>query len=332
MLTWSVKWSSLIWRFIRLLGDPMRTVGVVGGSGFIGRHVVAAITQRGLTPIVIGAGEARDATIEVRPASATDVDGITEALEGCDAVVHLAARSGGIQMQNDVGVFVDNRTMTDTVLEACRRQNIQDVFLASSQVVYRSGAEPLPESAPIMSSADGPTQYTWSKATDEVVGQWWGEQNGSRIVFGRFGNIYGPGAPYDPSRSTVVHALIQRFAEAEPASVVTVWGDGSTVRSFLHVEDAGRAVVDVLTHGAPGSVYNIDSGTPVTIEELARAINDAVGHHHELFFDASKPSGTPYRVGSNARLTELGFVQRIPLEEGLHTTVDDYRQRFMSDG
>jgi len=310
----------------------MRTVGVVGGSGFIGRHVVAAISQRGFTPIVIGAGEARDTTVEVRPASAMDVDEVTEALKGCDAVVHLAARSGGIQMQNDVGVFVDNRTMTDTVLEACRRHNIQDVFLASSQVVYRSGTEPLPESAPIVSSTDEPTQYAWSKATDEVVGQWWGEQNGSRIVFGRFGNIYGPGAPYDARRSTVVHALIQRFAEAEPSSVVTVWGDGSAVRSFLHVEDAGRAVVDVLTHGVPGSVYNIDSGTPVTIEELARAINEAVGHHHELFFDASKPSGAPYRVGSNARLTRLGFAPRIPLEEGLLRTVDDYRQRFMSDG
>ena len=108
------------------------------------------------------------------------------------------------------------------MVEACRRIGIQEVFLTSTQVVYRSSLLHLDEGAPILSSRDAPSQYAWSKASDEVIGRWWGEENGARVVIGRFGNIYGPGAPYGEDRSTVVHALIQRFAEAPPGSTVEV--------------------------------------------------------------------------------------------------------------
>ena len=217
--------------------------------------------------------------------------------------------------------------MTDTVLEACATTGIDDVFLASSQVVYRSSKDVLDEGSPIVSSVDSPTQYAWSKATDEVVGRWWGEEGNRRVVMGRFGNIYGPGAPYGENRSTVIHALIRRFSEAEQGSTVDVWGDGTAVRSFLFVGDAATGVVAVLRDGEGGSVYNIDSGIAVSIKDLATEINNIVGGDLRLVFDADKPTGVPYRVGSIDQLAAIGYRPSTTLTEGLAATIADFRSR-----
>jgi nucleoside-diphosphate-sugar epimerase len=305
------------------LGD----VALVGGAGFIGSHVVIAVRNAGGTPIVVNQVEAPHLDCEVRVADVLDVNELAEALDGCESVIHLAARAGGIQMQHAAGIFRANRTLTDNVLEACAVNGIGDVFLASSQVVYRSSVDPLDEASPIVSSVDSPTQYAWSKATDEVLGKWWGEGTDRRVVFGRFGNIYGPGAPYGENRSTVIHALIKRFSEAEQGSTVEVWGDGTAVRSFLYVGDAAEGVVAVLRNGKAGSVYNIDSGVPVTIRHLAEEINEAVGSDLNLVFDADKPTGVPYRVGSIDRIAATGYRPSTTLADGLAATISDFRTR-----
>jgi nucleoside-diphosphate-sugar epimerase len=302
-------------------------VAIVGGAGFIGTHVVAAARDAGGTPVVLNQEPAPHLDCEVRVVDVSHPEELVGALHGCQSVIHLAARAGGIQMQHAAGIFRANRMLTDNVLEACAVNGIDDVFLASSQVVYRSSDDVLDEGSPIVSSVDSPTQYAWSKATDEVVGRWWGEKDDRRVVIGRFGNIYGPGAPYGENRSTVVHALIRRFSEAEPGSTVEVWGDGSAVRSFLYVGDAAAGVVAVLQNGERSSVYNIDSGIPVSIVDLAREVNDLVGNDLHLVFDADKPTGVPYRVGSIDSLAMIGYQPSTSLTDGLTETISDFRQR-----
>jgi len=305
----------------------LHKVAIVGGAGFIGTHVVAAVRAVSGYPIVVGEERAPHLDCEVRVADASNVDALTESLAGCTSVIHLAARAGGIQMQHSRGVFEMNRLLTDNVLEASRRNSIVDVFLASSQVVYRESSVAMDESSALVSSVDDPSEYAWSKATDEVVGRWWGEEHGARVVVGRLGNIYGPGAPYSQDRSTVVHALVQRFIEAAHGSTVEVWGDGSAVRSLLFVKDAARAVVSVLQEGALGAVYNIDSGDPVSIRDLAIEINRQVGNNLSLVFNPTMPSGVPYRVGSIDRLRGIGYLPEVRLDAGLAETISDFRLR-----
>jgi len=305
----------------------LERVAVVGGSGFIGSHVVAAIQAAGWTPVVVGNEPAPHLDCEVRIVDASRLDELTASLEGSSAVVHLAARAGGIQMQHTSGIFQENRLLTDNVLESCARNGIANVFLASSQVVYRSSSAPLMEDSPIVSGYDAPNQYAWSKATDEVIGRWWMDEHDARVVVGRFGNIYGPGAPYSDDRSTVIHALIRRFVEAERYADVAVWGDGSAIRSVLFVEDAARAVVVILEKGSGGSIYNIDSGIPISIGDLAREIDAQVGNNLKLNFDATKPSGAPYRVGDIEEISKIGFEPRVELSKGLARTIADYRSR-----
>jgi GDP-L-fucose synthase len=106
-----------------------------------------------------------------------------------------------------------------------------------------------------------------------------------------------------------------------------VWGDGSAVRSFVFVDDVADAVVRILGTGLPGAVYNVDSGVPVTIGDLAGIIVDEVNPALRLRFDPSKPSGPPVRVASIERLRGLGFEPSVDLREGLRRTVEWYRSQ-----
>ena len=249
---------------------------------------------------------------------------LDRAVSGSDMVVHLAARAGGIQFQDDraLTVFSTNRQITDNLLASCLEANVARVFLASSLVTYRDASGLLQETHPQLRPSDGPSPYAWSKITDEVVASWHSDLNFS---IGRFGNVYGPGAPFDPSRSTVVHALIDRAARLTDGADLVVWGDGTATRSFVFVKDAARAVLLTLSAGRPGESYNIDTGEPVTIAELAEVVRDQVNATLRLVFDDSKPAGTPYRVASIDKLASLGYAPATTLAEGIKATVDWYR-------
>ena len=300
---------------------------VTGGHGFIGRHVVRRLGAVGATPISIahplGMVE-DDLPGEVVRLDLEDYSVVARAMDGCDFAVHLAARAGGIQFQTEGGedVFTNNRVVTDNVLRACVANGVRRLFLASSMVTYRSSEEPLTEDHPQLGTDDRPNPYAWSKITDEVVAHWYSDLE---VVVGRFGNVYGPGASFDPDRSTVVHALIDRAARREDGDRLVVWGDGTAVRSFVFVEDAARAVSLILEKGAGGEAYNIDGISETTVSELAELVRDAVNPSLELEFDRSKPAGAPYRVGSIEKLLALGYEQQTDLAEGLGKTVRWYR-------
>ena len=139
--------------------------------------------------------------------------------------------------------------ITDNLLAASAEADVQRVFLASSLVTYLARHRALDRISRPTRPRDRPDPYAWSKISDEVVASWHQELD---TVVGRFGNVYGPGAPFEPERSTVVHALIDRAARLGDNEDLVVWGDGSAVRSFVFVEDAAEAVLIALTKGEPG--------------------------------------------------------------------------------
>jgi GDP-L-fucose synthase len=303
------------------------TLLVTGGHGFIGRHVVNALAAAGAHPVAVS--QSRDSAPDLPGETVTldleDRDRLNEVSREVGAVIHLAARAGGIQFQQGGGddVFASNRRITDNVLASCVASGVKRLFIASSLVTYRAAEEPLTETHMQLGLRDRPDPYAWSKITDEVVASW---QQGLDTVVGRFGNVFGPGAPFEPERSTVIHALIDRAARLEDGQDLVVWGDGTAVRSFVFVEDAAQAVVTCLAKGTAGDAYNIDSGVEVTITELAEAVRDQVNPSLDLVFDPNKPAGAPYRVASIAKLVALGYTPRVKLEEGIKRTVEWYRE------
>jgi len=307
-----------------------QNVLVTGGHGFIGRHVVAALAEAGAHPISAThpAGTVlADIAGESLAVDLEDGDRVADAVEGIHSVIHLAARAGGIQFQQEgaADVFASNRRITDNLLAACAEAKVNRIFLASSLVTYRPSSKPLAESHPQLGPADRPSPYAWSKITDEVVASWHQEVE---VMVGRFGNVYGPGAPFDPDHSTVVHALIDRAARLDDGEDLVVWGDGSAVRSFVYVRDAARGVLIALTSGVSGEAYNIDSAVPVTIAQLAAVVRDQVNPSLNLSFDPSKPAGAPYRIASIDKLADVGYTPDVSLEEGVKRTVEWYRENI----
>lgn len=303
---------------------------VTGGTGFLGAHVTRHLAGRGFDVVTASTSPVPDdlpgehVKVDLR-----DQDAARRAARGARFVVHLAATSGGIGFQRatDPGVFQTNRALTDSVLEAAAAEGVERVFLASSGVIYRDKVQgSLDEDDEVLGPADHPSPYAWSKISDEVVGSWWRSSGSFEVVIGRFGNIYGPGAPLEAGRSTVVHALVARAVGTPPGGLFSVWGTGMAVRSFIFVEDAARAVAVILRRGQDGSAYNVDSGVPTTIGELASVIRDRVDPSLELTFDTDRPEGSPIRVLDSSKVTELGWKPRIGLHEGLRVTVRAMRQ------
>ena len=146
-------------------------------------------------------------------------------------------------------------------------------------------------------------------------------------------NLYGPGDNYHPQNSHVVPALIRRFHEAKVSGApsVTLWGTGTPLREFLHVDDMAAASVHVMNldpalyqaNTQPMlSHINVGSGVDCTIRELAETVARITGFQGRLGFDATKPDGTPRKLMEVSRLRSLGWQARIGLEEGLR---DAYR-------
>jgi len=298
---------------------------ITGASGLIGYRLAAALTERGAEVISV-ASEFGDRPIAGRrlELDLTDRTSVASAVRDCDVIVHLAARSGGIQVQQgaQAEILFDNQAMTRHVLEAAAASGVRRVFLSSSAVVYRS-AGLLDEAAPLIGAVDRPNGYAWSKVCDEVVGGWYSASSSLEVVIGRFTNVYGPLGPGIPLRSTVIYELIERATKAAPDGRMEVWGDGSAVRSFVYVDDAVDAIMAVVARGISGEAYNIDSSEPISVRALAEQIRDLVAPKVELDFDPSKPSGSPYRVLDTTKVRQLGFTPGVTLADGLVHTVGD---------
>ena len=312
------------------------SIAVTGAAGFVGRNVVRTLANRAesVVAIVRPEDEIPDRfPAEVRALDAGDTEALTAALHDVSRIIHLAARSGGIQLQEAThrDLYAENRRLTDSVLGAGGAIGIDRVFIASSAVVYRdSTSGTIDEDDPIVGPGNAPTGYAWSKATDEVVAGWANRSNDVESVVGRFGNIYGPEASFDPTRSTVVHGLISRMVDAPEHGMVTVWGDGSAVRSFIHVEDVAAAIELILDEGESGTAYNVDTSEAVTIRDLAVMIRDLAAPTITLEFDSTKPSGPRRRVPDSSRLRSLGFTPTMALVDGLASTIDWYRTHRVS--
>ena len=140
-------------------------------------------------------------------------------------------------------------------------------------------------------------------------------------------NLYGPGDNFSPEGSHVLPALIRRYDEAARvnAPTVTNWGTGTPRREFLHVDDMAAACLHLLEiYDGPAQV-NVGTGMDVTIKELASMVAEAVGFSGSIEWDTSKPDGTPRKLLDVSKLSAAGWTAKIPLSEGIASTVRWYR-------
>lgn len=264
-----------------------------------------------------------------------------------DQVYLAAARVGGIHANNTYPAefLYENLMIQTNVIEAAFRSGVKKLlFLGSSCIYPRQVPQPMTEEA-LLTGPLEPTNepYAIAKIAGlklcESYTRQYGASHGLDYRSVMPTNLYGPGDTYHPENSHVIPALIRRFHEARTtsASEVMIWGSGTPLREFLHVDDLAAACLHVMAlpqhHYAQATLpmrghLNVGSGQEISIRDLASLISKAVGFRGMVTFDPGKPDGTPRKLMDSRRLQALGWAPRISLQQGLAHAYQDFLQRY----
>ena len=255
-------------------------------------------------------------------------------------IVFLAAGTvGGINANNTYrwDFLFDNLVIETNVLGAALETGVRRVVFFGSSCIYpRDAPQPIRETHLLT----GPLEHTNEPyAIAKIAGLKLVEAASSQFdrqwVSLMPTNLYGPNDTFDLEKSHVLPALLRRFHEAKQAreagedAVVTLWGNGTARREFLHADDASRAAIMLMESGKTG-LFNAGSGTDLPIRELAVLIAGVVGYDGPIEWDVSKPDGTPRKLMDSSRIRTIGWKPRIPLEEGLRSTYQWYTETYGS--
>jgi GDP-L-fucose synthase len=300
------------------------TIIVAGATGLAGSAIVKAFEAKGAT--VIGINRS---VVDLENSQQTQefVASIKPSL-----IVDAAAKVGGIGANNSFPVefLADNLRIQGNLMKAAHKAGVPNfVFLGSSCIYPRDCAQPIKEEY-LMT---GPLEETNSAyAVAKIAGieliNSYRKEYGTKWISLMPTNLYGPRDNFDLTASHVLPAFIRRFVEAAEsgASTVTLWGTGSPLREFLHVDDLAQAVV-IASEKYDSSLHlNIGSGEDLSIKELASTVARAAGFSGEIHWDASKPDGTPRKVLDVSRIKALGWKPTITLEEGIASTIAWYKE------
>lgn len=305
-----------------------RRVVVTGGAGFLGRRVVAKLTDRG-ADVVVPRRARYDLT---QPGAAEDL--LTDARP--TTVVHLAARVGGIgyNQLEPAPLYLANLLMGTHLIEATRHaEGVERTVLLGTVCSYPKFTpvpfreESLWDGYPEETNAP----YGLAKKAHLVHAQVNAAQYGQRFAYLIPTNLYGPGDKFHPSVSHVIPALIRKCVEATEtgSEKVDVWGTGWASREYLYVDDAAEAIVlaaQVDRSAADGAEpINLGADHEVTIRETIETIARLVGFDGELRWDPTKPDGQPRRRVDASRAEQvLGWRASTPFDDGLRATIDWY--------
>jgi len=188
--------------------------------------------------------------------------------------------------------------------------------------------QPIPESALLTSELEKTNEgYALAKISGLKLCEFLRREKGLLYHSLMPTNLYGTGDNYDIVGGHVLPTMIRKFetARVENAASVPLWGSGSPLREFLHVDDLASACLFALSLDNPPDLMNVGSGSEVTIRELAEKVRAATGCTAPISWDASKPDGTPRKLCDTSLIRSLGWKPVIGLDEGLRRTVEEYR-------
>ncbi|MFV0513660.1 MAG: GDP-L-fucose synthase family protein [Jhaorihella sp.] len=301
-----------------------KRVWVAGHRGMVGGAVVRRLEGEPCEVLTAG----RDVVDLTRQAQVED----WMMAQRPDAVILCAARVGGIHANDSypVDFLYDNLMIEANIIHAAHRAGVEKLlFLGSSCIYPKHAKQPIREEA-LLTGPLEPTNewYAIAKIAGIKLCQAYRRQYGADFISAQPTNLYGPGDNYDLETSHVLPALLRKFHEAREsgAGSVTLWGSGTPLREFLHVDDLADALVFLLINYSDAVPLNVGSGVEVTIRELAQTIAHVVGYDAELAFDTSKPDGTPRKLMDSTRLHALGWNRARPLAEGIAQTYGAYLQ------
>jgi len=249
-----------------------------------------------------------------------------------DYVFLAAAKVGGIlaNSQYPVDFLADNLAIQSNVIRSAASNDARKLlFLGSSCIYPKFAKQPIKESE-LLGGQLEPTNewYAIAKIAGIKLCQAYREQYGLDFISAMPTNLYGPGDNYHPENSHVLASLIKKFCEAveHKAGTVNVWGTGTPLREFLHVDDCADGLVFLMKHYNGHEHANLGSGDELSIAELADLIAELCGYTKGYEFDVTRPNGTPRKLMDSSKINAMGWEPQIPLREGIKQTINEYRK------
>ncbi|CAI9098623.1 OLC1v1035302C1 [Oldenlandia corymbosa var. corymbosa] len=294
---------------------------VAGHSGLVGSAVVRKLQSLGYSNLLLRT----HSDLDLINQSAVDA---FFAAEKPHYVILSAAKVGGIHANNTYPadfITINLQIQTNVITSSFAHGVKKLLFLGSSCIYPKFAPQPIKEEA-LLTGPLEPTNEWYAVA--KIAGIKMCQAHRLQYKFDAISamptNLYGPNDNFHPENSHVLPALLRRFHEAKLRGdeKVVVWGSGTPLREFLHVDDLADAVVFLMENYSDLEHVNVGSGKEVTIKELAELVKEVVGFEGELVWDSSKPDGTPRKLMDNSKIESLGWLPKISLRDGL---VDTYK-------
>ncbi|MEC5101735.1 GDP-L-fucose synthase [Raoultella ornithinolytica] len=305
-----------------------KKIFVAGHNGMVGSAIVRQLSNRPDIEIVTRTRNDLN-LLDIQEVNAFFSE------ENIDEVYLAAAKVGGIIANNTYPAefIFENLLIEANVIHSAHINNVNKLmFLGSSCIYPKLAKQPIHESELLQGTLEPTNEpYAVAKIAGIKLCESYNRQYGRDYRSVMPTNLYGENDNFHPNNSHVIPALIRRFHEAKLTSApeVVVWGSGTPMREFLHVDDMAAASIYVMeldqaqwsSNTEPMlSHINVGTGVDCTIHELAVTIAEVVGYNGNVAFDASKPDGTPRKLLDISRLSKLGWNYKINLEDGLNKT------------
>ncbi len=296
---------------------------IAGHRGLVGSALVRDLNKKGFNNIV------GRRSSELNLTRQADVEAFFDE-EKPDYVFLAAAKVGGISVNNrQPAEFMYQNLMIETnVIHAAYKHHVKRLLFMGSGCIYpRIVPQPIKPEYLLTAELEKTNEaYALAKIAGLKMCEFYNREYGTNYLSVMPCNLYGVGDNFNLQNSHVVPALIRKFHEAKisGAPTVTLWGTGSAMREFIHVDDMADATVFLMENYNKGGWLNVGSGSDLPIRELAEIICSIVDYKGKIVFDTSMPDGTPRKLLDSSVLFSLGWKPRISLEEGLAAVYKDY--------
>jgi len=302
---------------------------VTGSKGLVGSAIIEKLKYEGFTELYSPSSKDLDLRDQ------TNVDRYFQILKP-NYVFHVAGKVGGIiaNMKLPAEFIYDNLMMVANIVKSSYKHSIKKLlFLGSSCIFPRSCPQPIKEEY-LLSGPLEPTNefYAVAKIAGIKLCQSYRRQYDCNFISGMPTNLYGPNDRFNDPNSHVIPALISRFHNAKINGDynVEIWGTGSPLREFMHVNDLANACYFLMLTYNEEEHINIGTGVEISIKQLAETIRDIVYPEAELIWDTSKPDGIPRKILDSTKINKLGWKYQIDLKEGLKHTYKEFLWRIQA--
>ncbi|HEY9083033.1 MAG TPA: GDP-L-fucose synthase [Vicingaceae bacterium] len=300
---------------------------VAGHNGMVGSAIVRQLKSNGFTNLLVKTSKELDLTNQQAVNSFFET-------EKPDYVFLAAAKVGGIHANNvyRADFLYQNLMIEANVIHAAYLNKVTKLlFLGSSCIYPKMAPQPLKEEYLLTGFLEATNEpYAIAKIAGIKLCESYRRQYGCNFISAMPTNLYGPNDNYNLNNSHVLPALIRKFhtAKLENQLQVEIWGTGTPLREFLHVDDLATACLFLMKNYNEELFVNIGSGTDISIKDLALLVKKTVGYKGDLVFNTSKPDGTPRKLMDVSRINQLGWKHNISLEEGIKTVYEEVKDTF----